>query len=175
MPFFLFVISLTMISFWQSLRTRDKKSPNLTVYKLNIDDVSLMSKRGRNNTSAEDDEIIVVSSSQSHTPLYTALKRNVSNSWNIIQLNHISSCHNEYFLRCVIFDNEDTSIPESDINWIRRKFSDKCFIVIHQPSAMNGRVILHIILSYSFLFYMTCDILWSYLTYTFEYYLLLFC
>jgi hypothetical protein len=96
-----------------------------------------MSKRGR--STSEEDDIVVITAATVRTPLFHALKQNISSSWTIKQLSRIEHSNNKNFLRCVIFDSEDLKVHASDVNWLRREFS-KCFIIVYQPSAVNGKL-----------------------------------
>jgi len=116
-----------------------------------------------------EDDIIVVSSATTPIPLYTALYRNIASSWNISQLNQIETSNTQNFLRCVIFDSEDARVCESDITRLRRDFS-KCFIIIYQPSAVNGTFFAYSYAAYTYML-MHCSV---YVLYASHAYLLSF-
>lgn len=104
----------------------------------------MMLKRGRALDSPAADDIIVVSSTATpsyRTPFFNAIQQNLGSSWSISNIQNIEHTNSENLSRCVIFEAEEESrIRESDITWLRRKYS-KCFIVIYQPSAVNGTII----------------------------------
>ena len=92
----------------------------------------------RNRDDDEDDIVIISSSAKpSSTTLLETIQENISSTWSVSQLKKVKNSSNRYFLRCVIFDSQDERVEESEILWLRREYH-KCFIIVYQPSAMNG-------------------------------------